>query len=162
MRRSESSATTSLASLVLNASCQASTSARPAATSWFRPVTTSQAGRYEWLDPTVPLAPVPDWLHEPSRLGADPPERSLVDGGPTPYGLAALRGEIEILLRTPVGRRNDQLNRSAFALGRLIASGHLGERLVRTHLRDAALSIGLGAYESFSTIQSGLDAGSSC
>jgi hypothetical protein len=39
----------------------------------------------------------------------------------TGYGLAALTGELDRLLATPEGGRNDALNRAAFALGQLIA-----------------------------------------
>ena len=115
--------------------------------------------RYEWLDERTPIAPAPDWLREPLRAEpclAAPATRATES---TPYGLAALRSEIDILLRTPVGRRNDQLNRSAFALGQLVAGGELAETPTRMALGAAAQRIGLEAREIHTTTNSGFDSG---
>ncbi|GGJ75571.1 hypothetical protein GCM10010123_01960 [Pilimelia anulata] len=57
------------------------------------------------------------------------------------------------------GNRNDTLNRAAFNLGQLVASGALGEHTVRAHLTEAALSTGLPVAETRRTITSGLSAG---
>lgn len=115
--------------------------------------------RYEWINSKVPIASAPEWLSEPPRL-----ESAVTPVGPpatesTPYGLAALRSEVEVLLRTPVGSRNDQLNRSAFALGQLIAGGELAEAPARSALQATARRIGLESVETRSTIQSGLASG---
>lgn len=123
------------------------------------PSTHTSGTRYEWLDSSVSIAPAPEWLREAPR-----PEPGWV--GPavpatesTPYGLAALRSEIDILLRTPVGRRNHQLNRSAFALGQLIAARELTEPPARESLIQAALRNGLRPREARRTTGSGLAAG---
>lgn len=116
--------------------------------------------RYEWLDESVEITQAPDWLQDrrrPHPVGAGAPVVPATES--TAYGLAALRPEIDILLRTPVGRRNDQLNRSAFALGQLVASGDLAEAHARSALATAGDGMGLSAAEVGKTVESGLGAG---
>ncbi len=71
----------------------------------------------------------------------------------------ALQREIDTLLATAEGNRNTQLNKSAFTLGQLVATGSLDRSTVEARLSDAARTVGLGAREAIATIQSGLDAG---
>jgi hypothetical protein len=71
----------------------------------------------------------------------------------------ALKQEIDVLLATPEGSRNDQLNRAAFSLGQLIAGGELTEARARAALEAAGRRIGLEGRETRSTIESGLTAG---
>jgi hypothetical protein len=78
------------------------------------------------------------------------------------YGPAALHREAERVATTPKEGRNDQLNRSAFNLGQLIASGHLTEAEVTEELTRAAAHAGLGKRETARTITSGLTAGQQC
>jgi hypothetical protein len=54
------------------------------------------------------------------------------------YALAALRGECGIMANTPRGSLNNQLNKSAFALGQLVQPGGLFEREGLDALRQAA------------------------
>jgi hypothetical protein len=114
---------------------------------------------YEWLDGTVAVAPAPGWLREQPRpepvavTPRSPPTES------TPYGLAALRDEIEILLRTPVGRRNGQLNKSAFGVAQLVAGGELREDMARSALMATAIETGLELLEVQLTIESAFRAG---
>jgi hypothetical protein len=75
------------------------------------------------------------------------------------YAEAALEDEIAILSNTPEGSRNDQLNKSAFALGQLIAAGRLDESRVVEELQKAASGAGLAPEEIERTIQSGLESG---
>ncbi|RJP75714.1 MAG: DUF3987 domain-containing protein [Candidatus Zixiibacteriota bacterium] len=75
------------------------------------------------------------------------------------YGLAALDGEIRILLGTPEGQRNDSLNTSAFKLGQLVASGELTESRVVNTLISIGEQMGLTAAETRATLRSGLDDG---
>ncbi len=75
------------------------------------------------------------------------------------YAEAALRDEVLILASTPEGGRNDQLNKSAFALGQFVASGVLSEAEVISDLSQAAYCAGLDPEEIRKTIISGLDAG---
>ena len=59
----------------------------------------------------------------------------------------------------PVGSRNDQLNRSSFALGQLVAAGVLPLELVVSRLVEAAARAGLVGREVEATIASGLKKG---
>src|SRR5262249_25529434 len=77
----------------------------------------------------------------------------------TKYGLAALKGELEKLAQSRNGTRNDQLNRSAFNLGQLIAIGHLIEADVINALRECGFRVGLNEAETETTIRSGLTEG---
>lgn len=125
------------------------------------PSTHANGTAYRWVDPETRLAPLPEWIEAPEPITTAVPSRRppTFTGDGTPYGLAALKNEIDILLRTPVGRRNDQLNRSAFALGQLIAAGALAEIPCLSALQTAAYCIGLEQLEAQATISSGLKAG---
>lgn len=74
------------------------------------------------------------------------------------YAAAALAGEVDNLSAVPIGSgRNDQLNRSAFKLGQLVAAGALDERTVTEQL--GAADGGLDHKATRDTIASGLAAG---
>ena len=75
------------------------------------------------------------------------------------YAEAALNSEVRTLANVPEGARNDQLNRSAFALGQLVAAGVLSESEVIRDLSRAASYTGLNPEEIERTIRSGLDSG---
>lgn len=75
------------------------------------------------------------------------------------YGPAALTRETEALAAIGEGGRNDALNRAAFNLGQLIATGQLSEAEVISELTAAAVSAGLDQGEAARTIASGLRAG---
>jgi hypothetical protein len=78
------------------------------------------------------------------------------------YALAALSGEVERVRSAAKGGRNHQLNRSAFALGQLVAANMLDRETVEDALREAAAECGLWQEEPTSTlgtIHSGLSAG---
>jgi putative DNA primase/helicase len=57
------------------------------------------------------------------------------------------------------GTRNEQLNKSAFALGTLIGGGELDQATAETELLAAALGAGLSSAEAVKTIASGMQAG---
>jgi hypothetical protein len=78
---------------------------------------------------------------------------------PDRYAQAALTAEADRVARAPVGRRNDTLNRAAFALGRFVGAGLLGAADVVRELETAARRAGLGRAETRGTIRSGLTAG---
>jgi hypothetical protein len=81
-----------------------------------------------------------------------------VSGDRSRYVQAALAAETEAVRLAPEGTRNDQLNRSAVKLGRLVP--HLVDRdTVRAALTAAARDAGLTARETGRTISSGLRAG---
>lgn len=75
------------------------------------------------------------------------------------YGLKALEGHLDKLLVATPGHRNDQLNASAYALGRVAAAGALDTQVIRDELLSAATRIRLGRREAERTIESGLTAG---
>jgi len=75
------------------------------------------------------------------------------------YGPAALAREADRVAATKTGSRNHALNRAAFNLGQLIATGHLTEPEVVSDLTTAALEAGLDEAEAVATIASGLKAG---
>lgn len=77
----------------------------------------------------------------------------------TGYGPTALAREAEHVATTKEGSRNHTLNRAAFSLGQLIASGHLDETEVISSLTHAAIRAGLTEAEATRTITSGINAG---
>lgn len=124
--------------------------------------------RYEVTNP-APAAPLPDWL---AALLAPSPRTEyaagalwdLLDTGGSQvagYAMAALRGELDKVLAAQEGshRRNNTLNRAAFALGQLAGAGVLPRRLAEDALLLAGQQIGLSAAECERTIASGLDGG---
>ena len=118
---------------------------------------------YRWIDPGADLAPLPEWIRSPKKHSpaASMASAPAVFDKETPYGIAALQQEIDALLRTPEGSRNDELNRAAFSLGQLIAGGELAEARARAALEAAARRLVLGSRETRSTIESGITAGKS-
>jgi len=72
----------------------------------------------------------------------------------TPYGTKALEAESDAVRGAPQGTRNDQLNRSAFAVLQLAAAGHLVEQDALDHLAAAARLNGLTGMEIMRTISS--------
>lgn len=75
------------------------------------------------------------------------------------YGFAALTNHLDKLLASVEGRRNDDLNFAAYALGQVAARGALAPAVVRDELLSAAMQIGLDRREAERTIESGLTAG---
>ncbi len=136
------------------------------------PSTHPSGAVYSWLvsPEDMPFADSPQWLIDLIEEGNDLLDYiSKTDRLPPPervsYGQAALASEISALIQSPNGRRNDQLNRAAYNLGQLVASGDLNQNDVERHLYDSALSIGLvqdpacGIDGIWKTIKSGLGAG---
>jgi hypothetical protein len=77
----------------------------------------------------------------------------------TSWARAALAAELAAVTAATPGERNNQLNRSAFALGQIVAGGSLARAEVEAALTAAALALGLGEVEIRPTVRSGLDAG---
>lgn len=111
---------------------------------------------YRWAEGHSPndvaMARLPQWIVD--RLVR--PARGESVNGCTPYGLAALERELDVLRATPEGARNTELNRAAFVLGQLIAGGELDGPRVQADLLAAT---DLPADEATRTIASGLRAG---
>jgi hypothetical protein len=101
----------------------------------------------------------PDWILAAFTAQVTP--AALPTGtrifGPA-YGLKALEGHLDKLLAATPGQRNDQLNASAYALGRVAAAGGLETQVIWDELLSAAM-IRLGRREAERTIESGLTAG---
>lgn len=75
------------------------------------------------------------------------------------YAQRALADEIAKLSGAHEPGRNNQLNKSAKALGELVGAGVLERGSVEAALYGVAVSIGLGEIETRGTIKSGLEAG---
>jgi Bifunctional DNA primase/polymerase, N-terminal len=127
------------------------------------------AGRSYVIVSAIPPAPLPGWLAmrlaEPvmSSAGTPLPVYGIADA--VQYGQAALDRETRRVAQARRGRRNDTLNRAAFALGQLTAAGLLPAALAYTKLFEAAVQAGLdhdpgcGPRGIDRTIRSGLTAG---
>jgi hypothetical protein len=120
--------------------------------------------RYQWAGSRGwKLDPLPPWLvrlvERHRDLPVTRPDLPVAPGRATAYGAAALRRELDELGQTVEGARNDSLNRSAFALGQLVASGALAEGPTAEALLGAGLRLGLGERECERTIASGMSAG---
>lgn len=74
------------------------------------------------------------------------------------YVAAAITSELNRLAETAAGQRNDQLNRSAFAIGGFVRAGLAPEDWARKELEARALAIGLPAIEASRTINSAFKA----
>ncbi len=106
----------------------------------------------------IPMAPAPSWLLNLYNKEPQPARETLI-GAPRKYGAMALANELTALSCALKGGRNDQLNRSAYALGQLVAGGELEQFQVEQALTAAAIGIGLSPSEVKSTIASGLSSG---
>lgn len=106
----------------------------------------------------IPMAPAPPWLLDLYKKKSKPAGCGLI-GVPNRYGATALANELTVLSCTVKGGRNEQLNRSAHALGQLVGGGELEQYQVEQALTAAALGIGLAPTEVKATITSGLSSG---
>jgi hypothetical protein len=116
---------------------------------------------YKWLDANRSIARAPEWLKQPPQpvVNLENIPAAEFDGDGTPYGLAVLRDELDLVRTAREGTRNDQLNRSAFALAQLVAGGELDESVARRSIQAAGCSIGLKDLECHQTIESAFRAG---
>jgi hypothetical protein len=110
---------------------------------------------YQELDPNAEVWPLPEWLR--LRLSTPPRARRepvLRVGNSTTYVRAGLRNEMQAVADAPEGTRNVQLNRSAYAIGRLVADGRLRRDVAIRALAEAAIHAGLDESEATKTIES--------
>jgi Bifunctional DNA primase/polymerase, N-terminal len=125
----------------------------------------SRIGRHAYTarDERTPV-PLPTWVTgllqdgPPAPAGIPLPVFPGAHG--TAYATAALREEARLVATARPGTRNDTLNRAAFSLGQLAATGLLPTLSVATALASAAAQAGLPAEEARRTIRSGMTAGS--
>lgn len=75
------------------------------------------------------------------------------------YVAKAYQDELDKLKAAPEGDRNNQLNRSAFAIGQFVGAGLISESGAAQNLLFFARQAGLGDRESQATIRSGLSDG---
>lgn len=135
-----------------------------------------EADAYRWLN-DLTIADLPDWLLE--RLLQGKPDMRVPPSGMSteafktfkPYAgpyqnereqrayQAALDGEVREVALAQEGGRNEQLNISAFNLGRYVAAGKIDEAEVYDRLYEAAIASGLTQVETVKTIRSGLESG---
>ncbi len=94
-------------------------------------------------------------LPQPLRSARTEDHRGVINR----YGQAALDSELARLKASIEGERNNNLNRSAFFLGSLVAGAELDKHQVEAALLSTAISIGLPESEARATIKSGMDAG---
>ncbi len=118
--------------------------------------------RYEWVisPEEQALEPAPAWLVDllttkSSSTASNDPST----GSSSPYGQRALESELGRVVLAPEGERNDTLNRAAFAMGQLVATGELDLDEVIDKLSVAGARAGLTDAECVMTIRSGLNAG---
>jgi hypothetical protein len=106
---------------------------------------------------------MPGWLVELVRPVVEAPDprprpTDAAVGRRDAWAAAALTREAARTRQAREGSRNHTLNRAAFALGQLVAGGHLDADQVTVVLTEAALAAGLGLRETRATIASGLRA----
>jgi hypothetical protein len=87
-----------------------------------------------------------------------PPHRAPTSSS-TAYGLTALDDEARAVATARQGERNSTLNRAAFRLGQLAATGALTRQIISDRLHSAAAECGLPNKEAHRTITSELRAG---
>jgi len=115
---------------------------------------------WEFADGMWPPAPMPPELVEliwPTPVSA--PRRSVERSRPASssrYVQAALTDETAKIATAPDGGRNDQLNRSTFALARFVSSGDLAAVALVEACVDAARRAGLSEREAERTVESAL------
>ena len=121
-------------------------------------------GSYQWAvdraPRSLPPEPASEWLVDLLDPPAQQPEapraawsgtRSATDDR---YLLRALEAELALVASAPRGRRNDQLNKSAFNLFRFAQEGRLDADAIAHGLEAAALHAGLEDKEIASTLRS--------
>ena len=124
-------------------------------------------GAYSWECPIGLFEPAdcPDWLlnlmekKPPPTLSERAMPLSPLKMTTASRWAAALTAEVTAVWGAPEGKRNDQLNASAFNLGQIVAGGGLDRATVEQELTAAAKNAGLGNSETIATIKSGLEAG---
>ena len=124
------------------------------------PPSVHETGRkYEWSTPHTTLRPIPEKMVELFNYREEP-----TPAAPAPavshekWGLAALAAEAHEVEASQPGRRNDQLNTSAFRIFGIVKGGHLDEAIARLRLHNAGLHVGLSADEIKGTLDSAWNA----
>ena len=123
---------------------------------------------YTWISQNS-LTQAPGWLlalvdgqYRPAQgLGRPQSHKGHTAPLSLAYARSVLNGELSYLRQAKVGERNYRLNRAAFRLGQLVATGSLDRGKVETRLIRCALATGLVLAEIEPVIQSAFTAGAS-
>ena len=113
--------------------------------------------RYTWLR-RIDAAPLPAWMVARLRK-PEPKPLKVPRRDPEGWASGAFREAVDAVLLAAEGTLNDELNRQAFRLGRLVGAGALSESHVREALLSAAVRAGHPERGAARTIESGLSAG---
>ncbi len=117
---------------------------------------------YRWIkNGASTFADAPAWLVTlalPPPLPPRPKPKPL-NGDADRYCAAAITAELRCLAAAGEHQRNDQLNRSAFAVAQFVAAGKVPEDWARGELEGTAVQIGLPVLEARRTIGSAFAAG---
>ncbi len=117
---------------------------------------------YRWVKNGVSaFTDAPAWLVVlalPPPLPPRPKPKPL-NGDVDRYCAAAITAELRCLAAAGEGQRNEQLNRSAYAVAQFVAAGTVPEDWARGELEGTAVQIGLPVFEVRLTIGSAFVAG---
>ncbi len=117
---------------------------------------------YRWVkNGARTFADAPAWLVAlalPPSLPPRPKPKPL-NGDVDRYCAAAITDELKCLAAAGKGQRNEQLNRSAYAVAQFVAAGTVPEDWARGELEGTAVQIGLPVIEARRTIGSAFAAG---
>ncbi len=127
------------------------------------PPSVLSSGRgYRWVKNGVcTFADAPSWLVALALPPPPPPrpEPKPLTGDVDCYIAAAITAELRCLAAAGEGQRNEQLNRSAYAVAQFVAAGTVPEDWARGELEGTAVQIGLPVIEARRTIGSAFAAG---
>jgi putative DNA primase/helicase len=135
------------------------------------PSVNPDGGRYRWLNPNNPIAPMPLWLvmltqDKPRSIAEraiaairQPLKHEIVNTTLNGYGAAALEYEVTALANTAPGSRNHALNRASFSLHQLVAGGELDGAEVERRLIEAATANGLIADDGIKAVETTIASG---
>lgn len=119
----------------------------------------------QFLDAVRSIVGAPEEVSEKpiseKALAAVQPRKEITDAGTRERAAfeKALTEECGAVSSAPKGARNDTLNKAAFNLAQMAASGWGSPTVVRSALMDAARECGLPAGEAVKTIDSGMRGG---
>ena len=124
------------------------------------PSVLSNGKRYRWTKGANEIVPAPDWLVHLTLPPPPPPrpEAKPLNGKIDSYCAAAIADELRHLEQVGEGCRNDQLNRTAFAIAGFVLAGAVPEDWARSQLETRAIDRGLPAHEARRTIESAFKA----
>ena len=125
------------------------------------PSTHENGQQYTWeVGLETPLADLPGWVFQPIDTPIDAEIPIVSPAGELSRDeLREIYRIVGELAQASEGTRNDQLNKTAFALGQFVGNGSLPRQSAEEALHSVATGLGLSESEILATIKSGLDAG---